>query len=189
MGWTLLALGLLSCLFARTFKLGVLVMVLGNIPLILGIAAPRRVMEWVINQGVAPSQFPTVEQSHTLGIASGLVVFLLLFLIYWYPLGGRKGPAYYFWQNKTKRLSDDDPIMGDDGLLDSERSTKNNNKRGKNKARTSTLHLKSGDNPLSLKDTSKAHDELTQLDADREPTLSSDLFTKRGPRRAAARRV
>lgn len=187
MGWTLLALGLLSCLFARTFKLGVLVMVLGNIPLILGIAAPRRVMEWVINQGVAPSQFPTVEQSHTLGIASGLVVFLLLFLIYWYPLGGRKGPAYYFWQNKTKRLSDDDPIMGDDGLLDSERSTKNNNKRGKNKARTSTLHLKSGDNPLSLKDTSKAHDELTQLDADREPTLSSDLFTKRGPRRAAAR--
>ena len=187
MGWTLLALGLLSCLFARTFKLGVLVMVLGNIPLILGIAAPRRVMEWVINQGVAPSQFPTVEQSHTLGIASGLVVFLLLFLIYWYPLGGRKGPAYYFWQNKTKRLSDDDPIMGDDGLLDSERSSKNNNKRGKNKARTSTLHLKSGDNPLSLKDTSKAHDELTQLDADREPTLSSDLFTKRGPRRAAAR--
>ena len=187
MGWTLLALGLLSCLFARTFKLGVLVMVLGNIPLILGIAAPRRVMEWVINQGVAPSQFPTVEQSHTLGIASGLVVFLLLFLIYWYPLGSRKGPAYYFWQNKTKRLSDDDPIMGDDGLLDSERSTKNNNKRGKNKARTSTLHLKSGDNPLSFKDTSKAHDELTQLDADREPTLSSDLFTKRGPRRAAAR--
>ena len=187
MGWTLLALGLLSCLFARTFKLGVLVMVLGNIPLILCIAAPRRVMEWVINQGVAPSQFPTVEQSHTLGIASGLVVFLLLFLIYWYPLGGRKGPAYYFWQNKTKRLSDDDPIMGDDGLLDSERSSKNNNKRGKNKARTSTLHLKSGDNPLSLKDTSKAHDELTQLDADREPTLSSDLFTKRGPRRAAAR--
>lgn len=187
MGWTLLALGLLSCLFARTFKLGVLVMVLGNIPLILGIAAPRRVMEWVINQGVAPSQFPTVEQSHTLGIASGLILYLILFLIYWYPLRGRKGPAYYFWQNKTKRLSDDDPIMGDDGLLDSERATKNNNKRGKNKARTSTLHLKSGDNPLSLKDTSKTHDELTQLDADREPTLSSDLFTKRGPRRAAAR--
>ena len=187
MGWTLLALGLLSCLFARTFKLGVLVMVLGNIPLILGIAAPRRVMEWVINQGVAPSQFPTVEQSHTLGIASGLILYLILFLIYWYPLRGRKGPAYYFWQNKTKRLSDDDPIMGDDGLLDSERATKNNNKRGKNKARASTLHLKSGDNPLSLKDTSKTHDELTQLDADREPTLSSDLFTKRGPRRAAAR--
>ncbi len=187
MGWTLLALGLVSCLFARTFKLGVVVMVLGNIPLILGIAAPRRVLEWVLNQGIAPSAFPTVEQSHSLGIASGLVFYLLLFLLYWYPLKGRKGPAYYFWQRKVKRLSDDDPIMGEDGLLASERPNSKNAKRGKTKARASTLHLKSGDNPLSLKATSQAHDELTQLDADREPTLSSELFTKRGPRRAAAR--
>ncbi|HIV55578.1 MAG TPA: hypothetical protein H9898_07310, partial [Candidatus Anaerobiospirillum stercoravium] len=186
LGWTLLALGLVSCLFPRTFKLGVIVMILGNIPLILGIAAPRRVMEWVINRGVAPSQFPSVEQSHSLGIASGVVIFILLFLLYWYPLRGRKGSRYYFWQRGKQRLSDDDPIMSADGQLATDQAVSKNSKRTK-KPRVSTMHLKSGDNPLSLKDTSKAHDELTQIDAEREPTLSSDLFTKRGPRRAAAR--
>lgn len=186
LGWTLLALGLVSCLFPRTFKLGVIVMILGNIPLILGIAAPRRVMEWVINRGVAPSQFPSVEQSHSLGIASGVVIFILLFLLYWYPLRGSKGSRYYFWQRGKPRLSDDDPIMSADGQLATDQAVSKNSKRTK-KPRVSTMHLKSGDNPLSLKDTSKAHDELTQIDAEREPTLSSDLFTKRGPRRAAAR--
>lgn len=186
LGWTLLALGLVSCLFPRTFKLGVIVMILGNIPLILGIAAPRRVMEWVINRGVAPSQFPSVEQSHSLGIASGVVIFILLFLLYWYPLRGRKGSRYYFWQRGKQRLSDDDPIMSADGQLATDQAVSKNSKRTK-KPRVSTMHLKSGDNPLSLKDTSKAHDELTQIDAEREPTLSSDLFTKRGSRRAAAR--
>ena len=186
LGWTLLALGLVSCLFPRTFKLGVIVMILGNIPLILGIAAPRRVMEWVINRGVAPSQFPSVEQSHSLGIASGVVIFILLFLLYWYPLRGRKGSRYYFWQRGKPRLSDDDPIMSADGQLATDQAVSKNSKRTK-KPRVSTMHLKSGDNPLSLKDTSKAHDELTQIDAEREPTLSSDLFTKRGSRRAGAR--
>ena len=186
LGWTLLALGLVSCLFPRTFKLGVIVMILGNIPLILGIAAPRRVMEWVINRGVAPSQFPSVEQSHSLGIASGVVIFILLFLLYWYPLRGRKSSRYYFWQRGKARLSDDDPIMSADGQLATDQAESKNSKRTK-KPRVSTMHLKSGDNPLSLKDTSKAHDELTQIDAEREPTLSSDLFTKRGSRRAAAR--
>ena len=186
LGWTLLALGLVSCLFPRTFKLGVIVMILGNIPLILGIAAPRRVMEWVINRGVAPSQFPSVEQSHSLGIASGVVIFILLFLLYWYPLRGRKGSRYYFWQRGKQRLSDDDPIMSADGQLATDQAVSKNSKRTK-KPRVSTMHLKSGDNPLSLKDTSKAHDELTQIDAEREPTLSSDLFTKRGSRRAGAR--
>lgn len=186
LGWTLLALGLVSCLFPRTFKLGVIVMILGNIPLILGIAAPRRVMEWVINRGVAPSQFPSVEQSHSLGISSGVVIFILLFLLYWYPLRGRKGSRYYFWQRGKQRLSDDDPIMSADGQLATDQAVSKNSKRTK-KPRVSTMHLKSGDNPLSLKDTSKAHDELTQIDAEREPTLSSDLFTKRGSRRAGAR--
>lgn len=178
-GATLFVLGLLSCFYPRTFKLGVVAMLLANVPLALAIAFPDNVVEWALNYGLVPENFPEIRKGHAIGIATGVLCYLVLFLCYWYLLGGRHSNASYcFWRKPKTVLTDDDQIFDEHGDFNTGDASKSlRSPRGRNRQSASVLHLNSNDNPISLKGT-RASDSFADSNGlnQREPTLNSELL-------------
>ena len=197
-GATLWLLGLLSCCYYRTFRTGILAILVGNLPLGLGLVWPQEVMINAINIGI-PLSFLAHSFSPLLtGALLGLILFVLVFIL--------------CWSTAPRLTPEEKAALRAQGALHDHRAKAAAKKmakltRGKRKnQRASTIHLRVKDNPLSLQESNHPHhtDELdvglnvaiNQLGAPehaldfndpavsssandgREPTLSSDLFTR-----------
>ena len=196
-GATLFALGLLCALIPRTFRFGVLTLILADIPLALAIAFPRKVIETLNGWGFAPENFPDPQTGHTYGIVYGIATFMVLFALRTLlkSLCAKRKSE----QNKGA-VGDDDPIeLSEDdpsGVSDDKKGLFKGLKGKKSHQSASALHLSSNDNPLNLADTKalKKSEELKDKgdlahesfsldpmgatsDDVKEPTLSSDVFT------------
>lgn len=66
------------------FKLGVMTMFVADIALAAGIAFPRKITEFLLEQGVSPDLFPPQDQASWYGLGAGIVVFSLCFLAYYF---------------------------------------------------------------------------------------------------------
>lgn len=185
-GATLFVLGLLCCFTKRTFKFGVLTLLLADIPLALAIAFPRKVIEQLNSWGFQAQDFPDVQTGHTYGIIAGVVTFVVLFAIRYFltsMLSKRKVIA------QKSDNSDDAPIdITEDDPSINQSSADNKIFKGlaikgkKSHQSASALHLSSDDNPLNLADTQaefsalKKNDEHGELanNLGSEPSFAQD---------------
>ena len=185
-GATLFVLGLLCCFTKRTFKFGVLTLLLADIPLALAIAFPRKVIEQLNSWGFQAQDFPDVQTGHTYGIIAGVVTFVVLFAIR-YLLNSMLSKRKVIAQKSDN--SDDAPIdIAEDDPSINQSSADNKIFKGlaikgkKSHQSASALHLSSDDNPLNLADTQaefsalKKNDEHGELanNLGSEPSFAQD---------------
>ena len=185
-GATLFVLGLLCCFTKRTFKFGVLTLLLADIPLALAIAFPRKVIEQLNSWGFQAQDFPDVQTGHTYGIIAGVVTFVVLFAIR-YLLNSMLAKRKVIAQKSDN--SDDAPIdIAEDDPSINQSSADNKIFKGlaikgkKSHQSASALHLSSDDNPLNLADTQaefsalKKNDEHGELanNLGSEPSFAQD---------------
>ncbi len=185
-GATLFVLGLLCCFTKRTFKFGVLTLLLADIPLALAIAFPRKVIEQLNSWGFQAQDFPDVQTGHTYGIIAGVVTFVVLFAIR-YLLTSMLSKRKVIAQKSDN--SDDAPIdIAEDDPSINQSSADNKIFKGlaikgkKSHQSASALHLSSDDNPLNLADTQaefsalKKNDEHGELanNLGSEPSFAQD---------------
>lgn len=185
-GATLFVLGLLCCFTKRTFKFGVLTLLLADIPLALAIAFPRKVIEQLNSWGFQAQDFPDVQTGHTYGIIAGVVTFVVLFAIR-YLLNSMLSKRKVIAQKSDN--SDDAPIdISEDDPSINQSSADNKIFKGlaikgkKSHQSASALHLSSDDNPLNLADTQaefsalKKNDEHGELanNLGSEPSFAQD---------------
>ena len=185
-GATLFVLGLLCCFTKRTFKFGVLTLLLADIPLALAIAFPRKVIEQLNSWGFQAQDFPDVQTGHTYGIIAGVVTFVVLFAIR-YLLTSMLSKRKVIAQKSDN--SDDAPIdITEDDPSINQSSADNKIFKGlaikgkKSHQSASALHLSSDDNPLNLADTQaefsalKKNDEHGELanNLGSEPSFAQD---------------
>ena len=185
-GATLFVLGLLCCFTKRTFKFGVLTLLLADIPLALAIAFPRKVIEQLNSWGFQAQDFPDVQTGHTYGIIAGVVTFVVLFAIR-YLLNSMLSKRKVIAQKSDN--SDDAPIdIAEDDPSINQSSADNKIFKGlaikgkKSHQSASALHLSSDDNPLNLADTQaefsalKKNDEHGELanNLGSEPSFAKD---------------
>ena len=81
-GATLFVFGLLSCLWRRTFKFGVVTLLLANVPLAAAIAFPKKVVALLQELGVNLEQLPPVNLGHLLGMGAAIIGFLFCFILF-----------------------------------------------------------------------------------------------------------
>lgn len=81
-GATLFVFGLLSCLWRRTFKFGVVTLLLANVPLAAAIAFPKKVVALLQDLGVNLEQLPPVNLGHLLGMGAAIIGFLFCFILF-----------------------------------------------------------------------------------------------------------
>lgn len=81
-GATLFVFGLLSCLWRRTFKFGVVTLLLANVPLAAAIAFPKKVLELLHACGFDLSLLPEVNLGNLLGMGSAIILFLFCFILF-----------------------------------------------------------------------------------------------------------
>lgn len=167
-GATLFVLGLLCCFTKRTFKFGVLTLLLADIPLALAIAFPRKVIEQLNSWGFQAQDFPDVQTGHTYGIIAGVVTFVVLFAIR-YLLNSMLSKRKVIAQKSGN--SDDAPIdIAEDDPSINQSSADNKIFKGlaikgkKSHQSASALHLSSDDNPLNLADTQAEFSALKKND-------------------------
>ena len=185
-GATLFVLGLLCCFTKRTFKFGVLTLLLADIPLALAIAFPRKVIEQLNSWGFQAQDFPDVQTGHTYGIIAGVVTFVVLFALR-YLLNSMLSKRKVIAQKSDN--SDDAPIdIAEDDPSINQSSADNKIFKGlaikgkKSHQSASALHLSSDDNPLNLADTQaefsalKKNDEHGELanNLGSEPSFAQD---------------
>lgn len=185
-GATLFVLGLLCCFTKRTFKFGVLTLLLADIPLALAIVFPRKVIEQLNSWGFQAQDFPDVQTGHTYGIIAGVVTFVVLFAIR-YLLNSMLAKRKVIAQKSDN--SDDAPIdIAEDDPSINQSSADNKIFKGlaikgkKSHQSASALHLSSDDNPLNLADTQaefsalKKNDEHGELanNLGSEPSFAQD---------------
>lgn len=185
-GATLFVLGLLCCFTKRTFKFGVLTLLLADIPLALAIVFPRKVIEQLNSWGFQAQDFPDVQTGHTYGIIAGVVTFVVLFAIR-YLLNSMLAKRKFIAQKSDN--SDDAPIdIAEDDPSINQSSADNKIFKGlaikgkKSHQSASALHLSSDDNPLNLADTQaefsalKKNDEHGELanNLGSEPSFAQD---------------
>ena len=185
-GATLFVLGLLCCFTKRTFKFGVLTLLLADIPLALAIAFPRKVIEQLNSWGFQAQDFPDVQTGYTYGIIAGVVTFVVLFAIR-YLLNSMLSKRKVIAQKSDN--SDDAPIdIAEDDPSINQSSADNKIFKGlaikgkKSHQSASALHLSSDDNPLNLADTQaefsalKKNDEHGELanNLGSEPSFAQD---------------
>lgn len=188
-GATLFVLGLLCCLMKRTFKFGVLTMLLADIPLALAIAFPRKVIEQLNSWGFQAQDLPDPQTGHTYGIIAGVVTFIVLLALR-YLLNSALNKRKVVPQNAEP--GDDAPIdiSEDDPSINQVNDNKNEGglfkglaiKGKKSHQSASALHLSSNDNPLNLADTQaefsalKKNDEHVELGKNlgSEPSFTQD---------------
>ena len=161
-GGVLFVLGLLCCLVPRTFRFGVITMLIADVPLALAVAFPRRVIEELQKLGLSPEDFPDVQTGHTWGIAGGVATFIVLFVIRTILVSMFKKPEVkeqpepeeLDMDDAPVELGDDDPDLGNALTNDlSAREPVAAGKKGKKSWQSaSARHLNSDDNPLNLED-------------------------------------
>ena len=81
-GATLFVFGLLSCLWRRTFKFGVVTLLLANVPLAAAIAFSKKVVALLQDLGVNLEQLPPVNLGHLLGMGAAIIGFLFCFILF-----------------------------------------------------------------------------------------------------------
>ena len=81
-GAAFFVLGLLACLYRRTFKFGVAIMLLANIPLVLGLAFPQTLVSWLSLTGFDMGLLPPATLCHVIGIGVAVGAFVLLIILY-----------------------------------------------------------------------------------------------------------
>ena len=81
-GATLFVFGLLSCLWRRTFKFGVVTLLLANVPLAAAIAFPKKGVALLQDLGVNLEQLPPVNLGHLLGMGAAIIGFLFCFILF-----------------------------------------------------------------------------------------------------------
>lgn len=189
-GATLFILGLLCCFTKRTFKFGVLTLLLADIPLALAIAFPRKVIEQLNSWGFQAQDFPDVQTGHTYGIIAGVVTFVVLFAIR-YLLNSMLSKRKVIAQKSDN--SDDAPIdIAEDDPSINQSSADNKIFKGlaikgkKSHQSASALHLSSDDNPLNLADTQAEFSALKKNDEHGElaNNLGSDPSFAQDPHEA-----
>lgn len=161
-GGVLFVLGMLCCLVPRTFRFGVITMLIADVPLALAVAFPRRVIEELQKLGLSPEDFPDVQTGHTWGIAGGVATFIVLFVIRTVLVSMFKKPEVkeqpepeeLDMDDAPVELGDDDPDLGNALTNDlSAREPVATGKKGKKSWQSaSARHLNSDDNPLNLED-------------------------------------
>lgn len=161
MGATIFVLGLIFCLIPRTFRFGIFAMLAGDIPLALAIAFPRRIIEFVLAQGVTPDQFPDPDTGHLWGIGAGVGFVFLLFILRMLLVGlfGRK-----------RRDDDDAPVLSvDDEFLEEQNESDKDGKgaRGRKGSKKKTKSpgsrlLRSQDIPLTFGEKNEGYKPLKE---------------------------
>ena len=81
-GAAFFVLGLLACLYRRTFKFGVAIMLLANIPLVLGLAFPQTLVSLLSLTGFDMGLLPPATLCHVIGIGAAVGTFVLLIILY-----------------------------------------------------------------------------------------------------------
>ena len=174
MGATIFALGLIFCLIPRTFRFGIFAMLAGDVPLALAIAFPRKIIEFLLSQGITPEQFPDPDSGHIYGIVGGVAFVAFLFLM-------RSLLLKLF---KRSAEDDDAPVLPvEDSFLDEEqddldlagkgaRNQKASGKKGNKRA--SSRHLSADDVPLSLDGADSAFKPLKENNSYPEPRTNAN---------------
>lgn len=175
MGATIFALGLIFCLIPRTFRFGIFAMLAGDVPLALAIAFPRKIIEFLLSQGITPEQFPDPDSGHIYGIVGGVAFVAFLFLM----------RALLLKLFKRSAEDDDDaPVLPvEDSFLDEEqddldlagkgaRNQKASGKKGNKRA--SSRHLSADDVPLSLDGADSAFKPLKENNSYPEPRTNAN---------------
>ena len=175
MGATIFALGLIFCLIPRTFRFGIFAMLAGDVPLALAIAFPRKIIEFLLSQGITPEQFPDPDSGHIYGIVGGVAFVAFLFLM-------RSLLLKLF---KRSAEDDDAPVLPvEDSFLDEEqddldlagkgaRNQKASGKKGNKRA--SSRHLSAADDvPLSLDGADSAFKPLKENNSYPEPRTNAN---------------
>ncbi|MDO4676226.1 MAG: hypothetical protein Q4A68_06585 [Anaerobiospirillum succiniciproducens] len=174
MGATIFALGLIFCLIPRTFRFGIFAMLAGDVPLALAIAFPRKIIEFLLSQGITPEQFPDPDSGHIYGIVGGVAFVAFLFLM----------RALLLKLFKRSAEDDDAPVLPvEDSFLDEEqddldlagkgaRNQKASGKKGNKRA--SSRHLSADDVPLSLDGADSAFKPLKENNSYPEPRTNAN---------------
>ena len=174
MGATIFALGLIFCLIPRTFRFGIFAMLAGDVPLALAIAFPRKIIEFLLSQGITPEQFPDPDSGHIYGIVGGVAFVAFLFLM----------RALLLKLFKRSAEDDDAPVLPvEDAFLDEEqddldlagkgaRNQKASGKKGNKRA--SSRHLSADDVPLSLDGADSAFKPLKENNSYPEPRTNAN---------------
>lgn len=174
MGATIFALGLIFCLIPRTFRFGIFAMLAGDVPLALAIAFPRKIIEFLLSQGITPEQFPDPDSGHIYGIVGGVAFVAFLFLM----------RALLLKLFKRSAEDDDAPVLPvEDSFLDEEqddldlagkgaRNQKSSGKKGNKRA--SSRHLSADDVPLSLDGADSAFKPLKENNSYPEPRTNAN---------------
>ena len=174
MGATIFALGLIFCLIPRTFRFGIFAMLAGDVPLALAIAFPRKIIEFLLSQGITPEQFPDPDSGHIYGIVGGVAFVAFLFLM----------RALLLKLFKRSAEDDDAPVLPvEDSFLDEEqddldlagkgaRNQKATGKKGNKRA--SSRHLSADDVPLSLDGADSAFKPLKENNSYPEPRTNAN---------------
>ena len=174
MGATIFALGLIFCLIPRTFRFGIFAMLAGDVPLALAIAFPRKIIEFLLSQGITPEQFPDPDSGHIYGIVGGVAFVAFLFLM----------RALLLKLFKRSAEDDDAPVLPvEDSFLDEEqddldlagkgaRNQKVSGKKGNKRA--SSRHLSADDVPLSLDGADSAFKPLKENNSYPEPRTNAN---------------
>ena len=174
MGATIFALGLIFCLIPRTFRFGIFAMLAGDVPLALAIAFPRKIIEFLLSQGITPEQFPDPDSGHIYGIVGGVAFVAFLFLM----------RALLLKLFKRSAEDDDAPVLSvEDSFLDEEqddldlagqgaRNQKASGKKGNKRA--SSRHLSADDVPLSLDGADSAFKPLKENNSYPEPRTNAN---------------
>ena len=132
-GATVFALGLLCAIFRSTFGLGLVCMLLSNVPFVLAYALPKQTIAFMQQQGFDTNLLPEASLGHTSGVIAGVIFFAILALVstmfphrtkrknshqsYTARLGSDQEPSM---SSQDSRLninldgSDDEPVFGDD---------------------------------------------------------------------------
>ena len=174
MGATIFALGLIFCLIPRTFRFGIFAMLAGDVPLALAIAFPRKIIEFLLSQGITPEQFPDPDSGHIYGIVGGVAFVAFLFLM----------RALLLKLFKRSAEDDDAPVLSvEDSFLDEEqddldlagkgaRNQKASGKKGNKRA--SSRHLSADDVPLSLDGADSSFKPLKENNSYPEPRTNAN---------------
>ena len=174
MGATIFALGLIFCLIPRTFRFGIFAMLAGDVPLALAIAFPRKIIEFLLSQGITPEQFPDPDSGHIYGIVGGVAFVAFLFLM----------RALLLKLFKRSAEDDDAPVLPvEDSFLDEEQddldlagkgalNQKASGKKGNKRA--SSRHLSADDVPLSLDGADSAFKPLKENNSYPEPRTNAN---------------
>ena len=174
MGATIFALGLIFCLIPRTFRFGIFAMLAGDVPLALAIAFPRKIIEFLLSQGITPEQFPDPDSGHIYGIVGGVAFVAFLFLM----------RALLLKLFKRSAEDDDAPVLPvEESFLDEEqddldlagkgaRNQKASGKKGNKRA--SSRHLSADDVPLSLDGADSAFKPLKENNSYPEPRTNAN---------------